>query len=570
MLHVSSVSKSYGADPVLSDISFVLSSGERVGLVGPNGSGKSTLLRILAGEIRPDTGSVWLDPHHSIAYLPQYPLDELHLSVQEALLRGAGKIGELQDRMSILEGRLSSATPGLAGTPGEDQDALLLEYATVQEEFERLGGYGIESRMETVLQGLAIDAGLETPVVALSGGTKTKLSLARLLLSGADVLLLDEPTNYLDLPALLWLERFVRQGTRSYVIVSHDRRFLDETVSSIIELDPATHQLRRWPGNYSAYAAARQREKQKQLDAYHDQQEEIARMEEDIRRTKEQARGVETGTNNDVLRRYAKKVARKAIVRERRLQRELERGERIEKPVKGWNLHLTDLNRDPIRDNRTVLEIENLRAGYGSEEVLRGISLILRGQDRVALLGENGSGKTTLLRCITGQHQTDTGEQAFTGSIRVGSSIRIAMLSQEQAELPLDRPVLDVFRSSTEMHESDARTYLHKFLFTGPEVLKPVRSLSYGQRAKLALAMLILSGANFLILDEPTSHMDMPALEAIEEALADYTGPLLVVSHDRAFIEQLGVNRVLALVDGRMQEYEETEDPVETVDIVSS
>lgn len=547
MLRVSSVYKSYGADPVLNDVSFTLSPSERVGLVGPNGSGKSTLLRLLAGDIRPDRGSIWLDPHHRVSYLPQYPLDALPLSAREALLRGAGRIGELQARIEGLERALSAQG-------GATAEVLLEDYAVAQEEFERLGGYGIEARLEMVLEGLAIDADLATPVAALSGGTKTKLSLARLLISGADVLLLDEPTNYLDLPALEWLERFVAQGDRSYVIVSHDRRFLDETVSSILEIDSPTHTLRQWPGNYTDYHTAKRREAEKQWDAYRDQQEEIARMEEDIRRTKEQARGVETATNNDVLRRYAKKVARKATVRERRLERQLASEGQIEKPVRGWNLHLADLNRDPIRDNRLVLEIEDLRAGYGNEDVLRGASLLLRGQDRVALVGENGSGKTTLLRCITGQHP-------FTGSIRLGSSIRIGMLSQEQTELPLDRPVLEVFRSRTEMHESEARTYLHKFLFAGPEVLKPVSALSYGQRAKLALAILILSHANFLVLDEPTSHMDMPALEAIEEALAGYVGPLLVVSHDRAFIERIGVNRVLAMEGGQAQVVERTNDP---------
>lgn len=552
MLHVSSVSKSYGADPVLSDVSFVLNSGERAGLVGPNGSGKSTLLRLLAGEIRPDTGSVSLDPHHRVAYLPQYPLDELHLSIEEALLRGAGRVGELQGRITFLDHALPEAQD-------ETLDALLEEYAAAQEEFERLDGYRLQARMEMVIQGLSIGASLETPVAALSGGAKTKLSLARLLLSGADVLLLDEPTNYLDLPALLWLEHFVARSDRSYVIVSHDRRFLDETVDVILELDPNTHTLRQWPGNYTDYITAKRREQEKQWEAYRDQQGEIARVEADIRRTKEQARKNDslnqasyagTGETRYRLgydRKGAGKVARKAVVRERRLQREIEGGQQLEKPVTGWNLHLTDLNRNPIGDNRMVLEIENVRAGYGDQEVLRDVSLLLRGQDRVALLGENGCGKTTLLCCITGEHP-------FTGSIRLGSSIRVAMLSQEQSELPLKRSVLDVFRSRTEMHESEARTYLHKFLFSGPEVLKPVDALSYGQRAKLALAILILSDANFLILDEPTSHLDMPALEAIEEALAAYTGPLLVVSHDRAFIEHIGVTRVLSMERGHVQE----------------
>jgi ATPase subunit of ABC transporter with duplicated ATPase domains len=544
MLRVNAVSLFYGADPVLSDISLVLDAGAHVGLVGPNGSGKSTLLRLLAGEIRPDSGSIWLDPHHRAAYLPQYPLDELGHSVRESLLRGSGAVGELLGRATALEHAMSASR-------GEELESLMQEYAAARDELERLDGYALEARMEMVLQGLRLDVALESEVSSLSGGMKTKLSLARILLSEADLLLLDEPTNYLDLPALLWLEELVARGDRTYVIVSHDRRFLDRTVDGILELDAGTHTLRRWSGTYSAYAAAKRRELEKQLEAYRDQQEEIARIEEDIRRTKEQARSVEntvrSGAEAPHLRRIAKKVAHKAVSRERKLERKIEKEFTLEKPVKGWNLHLVDLNQNPIRDNRLVLTIEDLRAGYDHHEVLSGVSLTLRGQDRTALLGENGSGKTTLLRCITG-------ELPHEGSIRVGSSIRIDMLSQEQAGLPLERTVLETFRSRTEMSESEARTYLHRFLFSGDEALKPVRALSYGQRGKLALAILILSGANFLILDEPTSHMDMPALEAIEEALAAYAGPLLVVSHDRAFLERIGVNRLLRLDDRHLVE----------------
>jgi len=547
VLRVSALGISYGADPVLRDVSFVLNTGERAGLVGPNGSGKSTLLRVIAGELRPDRGSVWIDPADRVAYLPQYPQDELQLSIRESLLRGGG-VGELQRRLAEMERAMPSAQ-------GDALDALLAEYAASRETFEQRGGYELEGRLEQVVSGLALDAvDLDLPVGALSGGAKTKLSLARLLLSGASILLLDEPTNYLDLSALLWLERFVREGDRSYLIVSHDRRFLDRTVGSILELTVAEHPLRVWPGNYSLYAEGRLREEQKRLAAYRDQQERIAKIEEDIRRTKEQARDTETATNNDVLRRYAKKVAKKAKAREHRLERELDENT-IEKPTRGWGLHLVDLGRDPIDDQRLALEVTNLHAGYDHHQVLRGVDLLIRGRDRVALMGENGSGKSTLLRCLTGH-------MAFEGSVRMGPSVRAGLLSQESEELPLDRSVLEVFRSRTEMYEDQARTYLHKFLFTGHEVFQPIGTLSFGQRSKLALAMLILSDANLLLLDEPTSHLDLPALEAIEDALAQYQGPLLLISHDRYFVERVGITRVEVLADGRlhtvegMEEYE--------------
>jgi ATP-binding cassette, subfamily F, member 3 len=549
VLRVSALSKSYGADVVLRDVSFVLSRGERAGLVGPNGSGKSTLLQLIARQIEPDSGSVWTDPADRVAYLPQYPADELHLTVRGALLRGAGRVGELERRVAELERAMESAS-------GETLAGLLDDYAGAREEFEQLGGYELESRMERVVDGLALDTlGLDAPVATLSGGNKTKLSLGCLLLSGAGIMLLDEPTNYLDLPALLWLERFVVASPATYLIVSHDRRFLDRTVGSILELHGETHAVRQWAGTYSAYTAAKRAEEEKLLEAYLDQQQEIKRVEEDIRRTKEQVRGVEntvrSGAEAPHLRRIAKKVARKAKVRERKLERELEENA-IEKPKKGWNLHLTDLGRNPIEDARLVLEMEDLRAGYDGREVLRGVDLTIRGRDRVALLGENGSGKSTLLRCIAGR-------VPYTGELRLGPSVRMGVLSQENEDLPLDVAVLDAFRARVEMHESDARTYLHKFLFAGAEVLKPVRALSYGQRSKLALAILILSDANFLILDEPTSHMDMPALEAIEDALAEYLGPLLLVSHDRAFVEALGVTRLEVMEGGLLHVVESME-----------
>jgi ATP-binding cassette subfamily F protein 3 len=546
VLRVVAVSKSYGIKIVLDNVSLILNRGERAGLVGTNGSGKSTLLRIIAGELAPDAGSVWLTPGESVAYLPQYPLEDLALSVRDSLLRGMGRLGEVRRRLTALEHELGE-------TQGEGQRALLNEYAEVQDELERLGGYELDARMEAVLHGLALDlADLDHPVSALSGGNKTKLSLARLLLSQADVLLLDEPTNYLDLRSLLWLERFVIEGNRTYLIVSHDRRFLDRTVESILELDAHDHTLRVWPGDYSAYTEARMREEQKRLAMYRDQQAEIERLEEDIRRTRQQATSTEKATRNDYLRGRAKKVAAKAKARERRLERMRDSADLTEKPRREWGLHLVDLGREGIDDDRIVLRVEHLSAGYGEREVLRDLSLLVRGRDRIALVGGNGSGKSTLLRSITG-------ELPAAGTVALGVSIRAGVMTQEADELPPAQTVLETFRAHTAMIESEARAYLHKFLFAGDEVLQPIGTLSYGQRAKLALAILILSDANFLLLDEPTSHLDLPALEAIENALAAYRGPLLIVSHDRYFLERIGINRIEVLEGGRLRQVESLE-----------
>jgi ATP-binding cassette subfamily F protein 3 len=549
MVRVSALHKSYGGDPVLRDVSFTLSPGDRVGLVGANGSGKSTLLGIIAGLAQPDAGSVWIDPGDRVAYLPQYPADQLHLSVRDALIVAQGDLPEIERRLEAVEHAMGTLE-------GEMLDAALQEYAVLRERFDACGGYEMESRLERVVDGLMVSNGdLDVPVSTLSGGNKTKLALARLLLSGASILLLDEPTNYLDLPAVLWLESFVTSSAATCIIVSHDRRFLDRTVDSILELDAEDHTVRRWAGNYSAYQEAKRVEERKTLEAYLDQRTEIARIEADIRRVKEQARGTEqqfkSGLGMDHARRIAKKVARKAKTRERKLERMLD-DETIEKPEIGWGLHLTDLGADPILDDRTIVETRSLSAGYGGVDVIHEVDLEIRGHDRVALVGANGSGKSTLVRCIAGT-------LPYQGSLRLGPSVRLGLLSQENEELPLDVSVLDAFRARTEMHESDARTYLHKFLFTGDEVFKQVHVLSYGQRSKLALAVLILTGANFLVLDEPTSHMDMQALEAIEGALDGYRGPLLVVSHDRAFLEALTVTRVLVMTDGRLHPVDDLE-----------
>jgi ATP-binding cassette subfamily F protein 3 len=254
----------------------------------------------------------------------------------------------------------------------------------------------------------------------------------------------------------------------------------------------------------------------------------------------------------DHQRRLAKKVAHKAKARERRLERNLEE-HKIEKPKQRWGLHLSGLAGAVMNDDRAVLEVVDVHAWYGDRPVLNGLELRVWGRDRVAMLGENGSGKSTLLRCIAGTIP-------YRGTIRLGSSIRVGYLSQESDELPLQSSVLEVFRSRSEMHEDEARTYLHKFLFAGSEVFKPVGALSYGQRSKLALAMLILAGANFLVLDEPTSHMDMPALEAIESALAEFDGPILVVSHDRYFIERIGVTRVEVMEGGLLHGVDSVEE----------
>lgn len=544
VLKVSNLSKRFPDGPVLEGVSFVLNAGERVGLVGPNGSGKSTLLKVVAGTLRPDTGAVTLGQSDRVGYLAQYPEDALGLTVAEAL---AAADPELDRARREIED--STATMARTDLPAEEQESALATYAAAAEWFEQLGGYEFEHRAEAVRDGLGLGEIEEDRIVGtLSGGQKTRLALARLLLSAPTILLLDEPTNYLDLPALLWLERFVAASQQAAIIVSHDRRFLDQTVTGIFELDVETHRMKVYPGNYSAYAETKAREREKQEAAYQDQVERIEAFEEQIKALKQKAKYTEGNTIHFHYRKIAKGVAKRAKSQERRLERYVGEEERIERPEDAKRLYLVDLTEAALKDRRLAVSARDVRFGYDGQTILDGIDLEVHGGDRLALIGANGSGKTTLLRALAE-------ELPFEGTIRYGDGVRVGYLPQEQAaEGEVGRrTVLETFRAGVVGHEDEARAFLDKFLFTGDEVMRRVDQLSYGERSKLALAILVASGANFLLLDEPTSHLDVSAVERIESALAEYPGPLMVTSHDRFFLRRIGITGVLMIEEGRLR-----------------
>jgi ATPase subunit of ABC transporter with duplicated ATPase domains len=544
MLKVSNLSKRFPDGPVLERVSFVLNAGERVGLVGPNGSGKSTLLKIVAGNLRPDSGSVVLGPSDRVGYLAQYPEDALGLTVAEALAAAVPALNEARREIDASTGLLSRSDL----TP-DDQDAALARYASAIERFEELGGYDFDHRAEAVRDGLGLGEIEPDRIVAtLSGGQKTRLALARLLLSAPTILLLDEPTNYLDLPALLWLERFITECQHGAIIVSHDRRFLDQTVSSIFELDEKTHRLTVYPGTYTDYADAKRREREKQEATYQDQAERIEAFEEQIRALKQKARFTENSTIHFHYRKVAKGVAKRAKTQERRLERYKSEEDRLDRPEDPKRLYLNDLTEAALRDRRLAVSARNLSFAYGDNAILAGVDLEIHGGDRFALIGANGSGKSTLLRALAG-------DLPAAGEVRHGDGVRVGYLPQEQgADGPAGRrTVLETFRAGVIGHEDEARAFLDKFLFTGDEVHRRVDQLSYGERSKLALAILVASGANVLLLDEPTSHLDVSAVERIESALAEYPGPLLVTSHDRYFLRRVGITGVLMLENGRLR-----------------
>ncbi|MCX6037436.1 MAG: ABC-F family ATP-binding cassette domain-containing protein [Chloroflexi bacterium] len=533
MLSAHHLTKSYGLHTVLQDITFSVSTGERLGLIGPNGCGKTTLLRILTGQEMPDSGTVaHTRPDLRIGYLAQgFELDP-SLTLAEAYAPAPTR-----DPASALV-ELASA---LAENP-TDKD-LQTQY---DEALDQLSTFDFQPADILAPLGLA---GLSPDhlVGELSGGQKTRLMLARLLLQSPHLLLLDEPTNHLDIAMLEWLEDWLQRFHGAALIVSHDRAFLDNTISSILELDPSTHGLRLYPGNYSGYVEQKLSEQEHQLQTYNDQQAEIRRMQQDIVRTKQQSLNVEltTTSREPGVRRYAKKVAKKALSREKKLERFLESDDLVERPRPSWQIKL-DFSA-PGHVSRDVLVTENLSIGYpGHEPLLTGLRLQIRGGERVALTGPNGCGKTTLLRTIAGKLEP------VAGSVRLGASVKLGYMTQEQEHLDLAKSPLEIIQGAGIFNQTEARHFLHFYLFSGDDPLRPTGSLSYGERSRLELALLVAQGCTFLLLDEPINHLDIPSRARFEQALNKYTGAVLAVIHDRYFIEQFAT--VMWVVeDGRVR-----------------
>jgi ATPase subunit of ABC transporter with duplicated ATPase domains len=531
MLHISNITKSYGSETILTDVSFIVNPGERAGLVGPNGSGKTTLLRIITGLESPDSGQVRFDPPGlSVGYLTQALVFEPGETMQQSLAR-------VTDEHSRAWAEMQQVAAAMAAAPHPDELAVLTAaYAEAETRFEVAGGYELETRLEAILAGLNLaDIPRDLPVERLSGGQKTRLGLAGLLIQQPRLLLLDEPTNHLDIDALTWLEGWLRDYDGAALIVSHDRIFLDHMVSRILELDPVTHRLAEYTGNYSDYALAKVWALEKQWGTWKDQQAEIRRLEADVQRTKEQARNTERATTNDHTRRLAKKVAKKAKARERRLQRLLESEERVAKPDRHWQLKLNLAPDDS--GARQVLSLENVSMGFDGRRLFSEVNQTLTHGQRVALIGPNGEGKTTLLRLITGELEPTTGQ------IRLGTGVKWGYFAQEQEQLdPVSTPYETIRAVAVKMDQTEVRSFLHFFLFAGDDAFIPIGSLSYGERARLMLAVLVAQGCNFLLLDEPVNYLDIPSRERFEAALNQFPGTILAVVHDRAFISRVATN----------------------------
>lgn len=549
MLHVTKISKSYGLETILTDVSFIINPGERVGLVGPNGSGKSTLLRIITGLESPDSGKVRFDPPGlAFGYLSQALIFEPEETVHAALAR-------LTAAHSHAWADMQNLAVAMAASPDTDHLLTLTEaYTEAESRFEAAGGYDLEPRLEAILAGLNLAAvPHDLPVERLSGGQKTRLGLAALLIQQPRLLLLDEPTNHLDIDALTWLEGWLVAYDGAVLIVSHDRAFLDATTSRTLVIDLATHTLRDFAGNYSAATETIAREREQRWQAYSDQQEEILRLQNAARQLRGLAkfkRGGKTDRDND---KFAKAFfANRSIGtlgRAKHIEQRLERllnEERVDKPGRQWQLKLNFTN--DAGGARQVLSLENVGMAFENHLLFSGVSLTLTHGQRVALIGPNGEGKTTLLRLIAGE-LTPT-----SGQIRLGSGVKPGYFTQEQERLdPASTPYDTIRAAAAMMSQTEVRSFLHFFLFVGDDAFIPVGQLSYGERARLMLALLVAEGCNFLILDEPVNHLDIPSRERFEEALAQFPGTILAVVHDRAFIYRVAT-KIWEMRQGRVQE----------------
>ncbi len=525
MLTAHHITKSYGIHPVLKDISFSINTRDRIGLIGPNGCGKTTLLRILTGEEKPDSGQITHTlPNIRIGSMPQgfEPLPGQTIGTTLNLSAENG---------SPLDAEIASLALSLSKDPQDPELQSRYDNALA-----RLSSFTVKPESVLAPLGLA-DYPLDTPTIHLSGGQKTRLSLARILLSNPHLILLDEPTNHLDIAMLEWLENWLNTFRGAALIISHDRAFLDNTVISILELDPTIHGLKAYPGNYTDYVEQKITEREHQARAWQDQQDEIAQL----RAAAAHLRGMikmKKGGKADGGDKFAKGFFRNRVTKgvagrakhiEMRIDKLLNE-DRIERLRPSWQLKL-DFG-SPEHQSRDVVITKNLSVGYAQEQpLLTSVDLHLRAGQRIALTGENGSGKTTLVRTITGMIPP------LAGTLKVGEKVKLGYMAQEQELLDPTLTGLQTIQKFAPFNETEARHFLHFFLFSGDDPLRPSSSYSYGERARLMLALLVAQGCTFLILDEPINHLDIPSRARFEQALGNFKGAVLAVVHDRYFIE---------------------------------
>jgi len=512
LIAFSGISKQYGRQILFVDASFQLNTGEKVGLVGPNGSGKTTLFRMIVGDETPDEGDVSVPKKLTVGYFRQDVEEMGGRPVIEEAIAGSGRVGELHHELDALQHAM--ADPDKA----DDLDRILHRFGEVQEEYEHLGGYALEAQAREVLHGLGFDdERIDGDVAALSGGWKMRVAMARVLLGRPDVLLMDEPTNHLDIESIIWLESYLKTFAGALLMTSHDREFMNRIVTRIAEIDGG--EITAYSGNYDFYERERAIREANREAAYARQQAMLAKEQRFIDR-------------------FAAHAAKAAQVQSR--VKALEKIEKIELPKKRKVVKFDF--RSPSRSGDQVLTLEDVRKAYGRRVIYDGLSLTVRRGERWAVMGRNGAGKTTLLKMVAGAMAPDSGR------VTLGASLKLGYFAQQALDVLDPNLTIDEQLQRDFPHESIGvlRNLAGAFQFSGDDVDKKIRALSGGEKTRLVMARMLLDPPNFLVLDEPTNHLDLATKEMLVEALREFDGTMLFVSHDRAFLRGLS-NRVLEL-----------------------
>ena len=516
ILQGKNLTKYYVTDLVFKNVDFYIQENEKVALVGPNGAGKSTLFRCIVGEESFDDGQLMQSQKHTVGYLEQMPDFGEKVTLLDAVLEMFNDIFAMRDDLRKLEELMGEAQD-------EKLEKLLEDYANLTHKYEDLGGFSAESKAKGIIKGLGFsDEDFNRAVYNFSGGEKTRVSLARLLVREPDLLLLDEPTNHLDLEALEWLEIFLRNYKGAVFIISHDRYFLDQVVTKVLEMNH--HSLKSYSGNYSRYLVLKAEQELAQMRAYEKQQEEIARTEEYIRRYKagiksKQARGRE---------------------------KQLSRVERLENV--GFNKTININLNHAEQSGDIVLRVKDLAMSYGERVLFKDVNFTIYQGEKIGLIGGNGVGKSTLLKIILGQITPSF------GTVEPGARVKISYFDQEHRGLNLQNSVLDEIFYNYDVNLNQARDWLARVLFIGEDVYKTIGDLSGGERARIALLKIIMDEPNFLIMDEPTNHLDIDSKNIVENLLNDFPGTVLVVSHDRYFLDSV-CERIFELENSTITDY---------------
>ncbi|MBC8382928.1 MAG: ABC-F type ribosomal protection protein [Candidatus Cloacimonetes bacterium] len=521
---LSAIKKSFGGFEVLQNVSLDLIRGEKVGLIGRNGSGKTTIFRLITGAEEPDSGAISVAKGATIGYIEQIPDYPEGTEVIEVLKQSCQHIYDLHDELRVFEHRISGMEDKSA------QAKLISKYEKLLMRFEHLEGYDIDVKLEKVCTGLKITGQmLHRDYNSLSGGEKTRVMLGQIFLNHPDILLLDEPTNHLDIESIEWLEEFISQYKGSAIIVAHDRYFLNATVSKVIELENG--KTKTYKGNYSKYIELREEEIQRQFSAYKNQQKKVEAMEEAIKRFRD------WGTRTDNPDMFKKAV---------NMERRLERLERVDRPTEAKKMGI-DLS-CAQRSGKDVIKLNEISKSYDKLVLLDSIDLFIYYQEHICILGKNGTGKTTIFKIIQDELKPDSGE------VKLGSRLNIGYLEQEVHFENENESVLDAYRRMFPMQEDRARTSLARFLFFGNDVFKRLGDLSGGEKVRFQLCVLMKKNPNLLLLDEPTNHLDIDSMEMLEEALFNYKGTILFISHDRYFINKIA-HKVIELEHHKLHEY---------------